>query len=270
MHAPSPFFKALVATLVAAALGAWLLAPEAARTQVALQSWRAWKLAKAGDLDAARETLGKVRMARPASGEARPRWAWLAEDGRGRRADAQKNAWDATTLDALSKSWTQAALGYALAAGSGSSLPKDEAFFQLGNALYRLGGSGGAGPDPRGSWKAAVAAYEKSLEQAYSQDAWANREFVLEKLRQENQKRQDQNQQGQGDPQEGTGGQSASASPDDERSLERQMDDAAESDRKLRPNLRLDGQIPDRVFMPPELMNDLMRDGRGNWEKKDW
>ena len=270
MHAPSPLFKALAAALAAAALGAWLLAPEARRAPSALLSWQAWKLAKAGDIDAARDALEKADAALPASGEARARWSWPTGDEGGRKKDAQKTAWDAATLEAFSGSWTEAALGFARAAGSGSSLPKDAAFLQLGNALYRLGETGEAGPDPRGAWKAAVAAYEKSLEEKYSQDAWDNREFVAGKLRQENQKRQGQKQQGQGDPQEGQGGQGASASPEDERSLERQMDDATRRDRELRPYLRPDGKRPQNVPTPSELLRDVMGGGAEGGERKDW
>jgi hypothetical protein len=270
MDSPSRLIKIPLATVLAAALGMWLLAPEAARIGPALASWTAWRQARVMDLESARSTLDALSktMSSEAMTATGASWKFPTSSSGSRKSDADRLAWDRAAVSALSGAWMDAATGFGRAAGTGSTIPKEEAFFQLGNALYRLGETGEGGADKIGAWVMAVGSYGKSLSARFTDEAWNNREFVLKKLKEEIQKRQPQNDRpssgGQG------GGQ---AGPDDLRSLEQQMRDAQRRDQELRKWLRPDGVKPKIQNMPSELLRDLMGNqegGVGAGEKKDW
>lgn len=260
----------LAALAAAGALCAWLLAPEAARSVPALASWAAWKEAKKLDLEKSRDLLEALSgaVAGLGTGGSTP----AAASSGSAAADRDRLAWDAATLDALSGSWQDAAAGFARAALSGSTVPREDAFSQLGNALYRLGERDLEGTERLGAWALAVESYGKSLAAKFDQAVWENREFVLGKLREEARK-QAEKRPGRPDSggSDGQSGQQPSA--DDLRSLEQQMRDAARQDQELRKWLRPDGRKPAAPRLPSELLRDLMggdAGGAGEGEKKDW
>lgn len=261
--------KITLAAVLAGALGAWLLAPEGARVAPSLASWTAWKQARELGLDDARSTLDAVSGALAIISGTGARWDFPATSSGTKKSDADRLNWDRATAHMLSGAWTDAAFGFALASDTGSTIPRQTAFSKLGDVLYRIGESGDA--DPVTAWKLAVAAYGKSLVAAYDDDVWNNREFVLKKLREEERKNASKNGQPQKNGQQGQGG--SNASPEDKRSLEQQIRDAARSDQELRRWLRPDGQKPQMPRLPSELLQKIMggdSGGGGQDEKKDW
>lgn len=262
--------KILVATVFVVALGVWLFAPESTRISWSLASWTSWKQAKNLSLDTAQTTLKNISGALQEYQKNPPTEWWQFSATSSGTTDSDRLAWNQTTLSTLSGAWLDAVKGFAQAAGTGSSLPKDEAFFQLGNALYRLGESKNDEMEKIKIWIGAVTAYGKSLALDYRDTTWENREFVLQKLKEEIQKIQpDQKSSSPG--QGGSQGQQPTA--DDLRSLEQQMRDAARQDQELRKWLRPDGQKPQTPRLPSELLRQLMggdEGGVGESEKKDW
>ncbi len=248
--------KSALALGLSAALGLFAFRPDAGRLPAFLQTWSAWKLALSGSGAEARKLLDEVKP--------------------GNADDAAKLAFDRATLSALSGSWEDAAFGFAaLAANSGSAsgeakpaVPPEETFFQLGNALYRLGESE-EGDGRLNYWAMAVGAYGKSLAARYRQETWDNRAFVLEKLKEEAVR------QGKATPRQGGGDgretASGGTSDEDRKSFEERMRDAGAEDARLRKWLRQDGKAPETPQLPSEILRDLFGGGSGrSEEKKDW